>query len=91
MAAGLQFCIQVRIISVDGGEQLTDGDVNFAQTHGRAAVFPLVEISCCNTAAGRYSLNAPRNVNMSCHVCHQDIDFDCDGQGGATVTRDLQN
>ena len=91
MAAGVQFRIQMRIIAVDAGEQLANGDAEFAQNHGRAAVYPLVEVSCCNALVGCFSLNAPRNVNMACTACRQDIRFECDGRGGATVTRDLQN
>ena len=79
--------LQLKLITVDAGQQLRGCDQDREETLGRAACFPLVEVVCCGVVIARQVLNVERNCSIGCRLCGTDTDFSTDGLGNATINR----
>ena len=79
--------ISVELVALDDGGEIESCEFEIAERKGRAAVFPMVQISCCGEIIGRFSIKFARGVNLGCSVCGRDKSFVADGVGCFKVDR----
>ena len=85
--------LQLKISLVDDGREF-DGmlgcDWDPMVTHDadmRAALFPIVDVSCCDVLACTFRLMVERACDVTCSVCRLELRFVSDGNGCCSVVR----